>query len=50
MIYKETTASGETLIYMNGALLYKKYPSGDSVLFEKYGPPTRKADRDAGHY
>lgn len=40
MIYKETTPSGELYIYMNGVLLYKRWSSGVSAIFEKYGPPT----------
>lgn len=50
MIHKETTPTGELLVYMNGSLLYKKWPTGGSILFEAYGPPTRKADRDNGRY
>ena len=50
MVYKETTKTGEVYVYMNGTLLYKKYPNGNSILFEKYGIPTRNTDRDVGHY
>lgn len=50
MVYKETSNTGETLVYMNGALLYKKWPDGSSILFEKYGIPTRNTDRDSGRY
>lgn len=50
MTHKETMPTGEVLIYMNGSLLYKKWPSGASILFEKYGPPTRNTDRDRGSY
>jgi hypothetical protein len=46
MIYKEISSTGELYVYMNGSLLYKKWPSGTSVLFEKYGPPTWSSDRD----
>lgn len=49
-IHKEVSSTGEIYIYMSGVLLYKKYPSGESVLFEKYGPPTRNTDRDRGSY
>lgn len=48
MIHKKKTPDGETFIYMNGALLYKKWPDGSSAIFEKYGAPTRNTDRDAG--
>lgn len=50
MIHKHTTKDGETYVYMNGSLLYKKYANGASVLFEKHGIPTRNTDRDAGRY
>lgn len=42
MIHKETTATGETYVYM-------KWPNGSSILFEKYGIPTRNTDRDNGY-
>lgn len=50
MVYKEITKSGELYVYMNGTLLYKKWPDGSSILFEKYGIPTRNTDRDNGKY
>lgn len=49
-IYKEVTPSGETLVYMNGALLYKKWSAGHSLVFEKYGIQTSNSDRDRGSY
>lgn len=50
MVYKETSATGEVFVYMNGFLLYKRWPTGASILFEKYGVPTRNTDRDRGSY
>lgn len=50
MIYKETSATGELYIYMNGELLYKKWPDQSSILFEKWEPNTRNTDRDKGTY
>lgn len=50
MIVKHVTESGELYVYMNGSLLYKKWPNGASVLFEKYGPVTYKSDGDRGSY
>lgn len=50
MIHKETSSTGETYVYMNGHLLYKKWPDGSSILFEKHGFPTRNHDRDRGNY
>lgn len=47
MIYKEISSTGELYVWMNGHLLYKKWPDGSSILFEKYGPPTRNVDRDS---
>lgn len=40
MIYKKTSSTGELYVYMNGVLLYKRWPTGVSVIFEKYGPNT----------
>lgn len=48
MIFKEKR-DDETFVYMNGSLLYKIWhgiTSRSSILFEKYGPPTRNTDRD----
>lgn len=50
MIHKEISSTGETYVYMNGHLLYKKWPNGTSALFEKHGFPTRNGDRDRGNY
>lgn len=50
IVHKEKSEYGEIFIYMNGKLLYKKWPDGNSILFEKYGMPTSKANRDMGHY
>lgn len=47
LIHKEVSPHGDWIIYMNGMPLYKKWPSGHSVLFDKYGPPLSSADRDA---
>lgn len=47
LIHKEVSPHGDWIIYMNGVPLYKKWPSGHSVLFDKYGPPITSADRDA---
>lgn len=48
-VYKEIK-NGELYVYMNGSLLYKKWPDGSSILFEKYGMPTRSEDRDRDDY
>lgn len=45
MIYKEVSSTGELFVWMNGVLLYKKWPSGVSIVFEKYGPTTWSFDR-----
>lgn len=50
MVLKNLSPNGELYIWMNGKLLYKKYPDGSSCLFELYGIPTRNTDRDRGHY
>lgn len=49
-IHKEVSSTGELYVYMNGTLLYKKWPTGASIVFEKYGIPTSNTDRDRGHY
>lgn len=50
MIYKETSATGELYVYINGEFVYKRWPNGSSILFEKWGPNTRDSDRDRGSY
>ena len=50
MIHKETTPFGETLVYMNGYLLYKRWPNGRSLVMEKYSFGTYDTDRDRGRY
>lgn len=50
MVYKETTDSGELYVYINGILVYKRWSDGNSIIFEKYGIPTWKADRNKGNY
>ena len=47
LIHKEVSPHGDWIIYMNGVPLYKKWPSGRSVLFDKYGSPISNSDRDA---
>lgn len=49
-VYKIITSTGELYVYMNGALLYKRWVGGRSMLFEVYGPPTSNFDRDEGKY
>lgn len=46
LIHKSVSAFGDWIIFMNGRMLYKKWPNGSSMLFEKYGPNTTNADRD----
>lgn len=48
VIHKETSPHGDWIIFMNGRALYKKWPTGRSVLFEKFGVPTSNHDRDGG--
>lgn len=50
MIFKETTPYGETIVYMNGHLLYKRWPNGRSMIMEKYSFGTTDTDRDRGSY
>lgn len=50
LIHKETSPFGDWIIFMNGVPLYKKWPDGRSMLFEKYGMPTTDVDRDNGRY
>ena len=47
LIHKEVSPLGDWIIYMNGVPLYKKWPTGRSVLFDKYGPSISNSDRDA---
>lgn len=47
LIHKEVSPHGDWIIYMNGVPLYKRWPSGRSVLFDKYGSPISNSDRDA---
>lgn len=47
LIHKEVSPLGDWIIYMNGVPLYKKWPTGRSVLFDKFGPPISNTDRDA---
>jgi hypothetical protein len=49
-VHKEKSPLGDTIIFMNGVPLYKIWPTGRSMLFEKYGPNTTDVDRDRGHY
>ena len=46
MITKEIK-DNQLFVYQNGKLIYKKWLSnGNSVIFEKYGSPTWKHERD----
>ncbi|NTF18128.1 hypothetical protein G6L37_06895 [Agrobacterium rubi] len=47
LIHKEVSPLGDWIVYMNGVALYKKWPTGRSVLFDKFGPPISNKDRDA---
>lgn len=47
LIHKSISPFGDWIIYMNGVPLYKKWPTGRSVLFDKYGPPISNTDRDS---
>ncbi len=50
LIHKSISPFGDWIIFMNGVPLYKKWPTGRSIVFEKYGINTDNADRDNGHY
>jgi hypothetical protein len=50
LVHKSKSPFGDTIIFMNGIPLYKTWPNGRSMLFEKYGPNTTDTDRDRGHY
>jgi hypothetical protein len=47
LIHKSVSPFGDWIIFMNGVPLYKKWPNGRSVLFDKYGPPISNTDRDS---
>jgi hypothetical protein len=46
VIHKSVSPFGDWIIFMNGRMLYKKWPGGRSVIFDKYGPPISNNDRD----
>ncbi len=48
LIHKSISPFGDWIIFMNGKMLYKKWPTGRSLVFEAYGPPTSNHDRDNG--
>jgi hypothetical protein len=48
LIHKSVSPFGDWIIFLNGKMLYKKWPGGRSVVFEAYGPPTSNHDRDNG--
>jgi hypothetical protein len=50
LIHKSVSPFGDWIIFMDGVPLYKKWPTGRSLVFEKYGLPTSDSDRDNGHY
>lgn len=50
LIHKSISPFGDWIIFMNGVPIYKKWPTGRSLVFEKYGINTDNRDRDNGHY
>lgn len=46
VIHKSVSPYGDWIIFMSGHMLYKKWPDGRSLLFDKWGHPISNRDRD----